>query len=47
MAVMHLPTNFSQIALSNLELLIFSEIQDGRRRHHGFLVYVNLAIPAC
>jgi len=26
---------------------IFSEIQDGGRRHLGFPVYVNLAIPAC
>ena len=25
----------------------FSEIQDGGRRHLGFSVYVNLAIPAC
>jgi len=26
---------------------IFSEIQDGGRRHLGFSVYVNLAILAC
>jgi len=26
---------------------IFSEIQDGCRRHLGFLICVNLAIPAC
>jgi len=26
---------------------IFSEIQDGGRRHLGFSVYVNLAVPAC
>ena len=38
---------FAQIALSNSELLTFSEIQDGDRRHLGFSVYVNLAIPAC
>ena len=25
----------------------FSKIKDGGRRHLGFLVYVNLAIPAC
>ena len=38
---------FVQIALSNSELLTFSEIQDGDRRHLEFSVYVNLAIPAC
>ena len=38
---------FAQIALSNSELLSFFEIQDGDRRHLGFSVYVNLAIPTC
>ena len=38
---------FAQIALSNLELLTFSDIQDDDRRHLGFSVYVNLTIPAC
>jgi len=32
-----------QIALSNLELSTFSEIQDGGLRHFGFLSDVNLA----
>ena len=35
------PPTFAQIALSNSELFTFSEIQDGDRRHLGFLVYVN------
>jgi len=33
-----------QVALSNLELLAFSEIQDDGCRHLGFSSYVNLAI---
>ena len=41
------PPNFAQIALSNSEVLTFSEIQDVDRRHLGFSVYVNLAILAC
>ena len=31
-----------KIALSNLELLTFSEIQDGGRHQIGFLSHVNL-----
>ena len=47
MAVIICPPTFAQIALSNSELLTFSDIQDGDRRHLGFSIYVNLAIPAC
>jgi len=36
------PPNFAQIALSNSELLTFSEIQDGRRHHLGFSSRVHL-----
>jgi len=43
MAVMHLPINFVQIALSNSELMTFSEIQNGGHRHIGFSSHVNLA----
>jgi len=42
MAVVHLPPNFAQIALSNSELLTFSEIQDGGRHHLGFSSRVHL-----
>ena len=39
MAVIHLPINFcANSSLSNSELLTFSEIQDGDRRHLGFSV---------
>ena len=31
-----------QVALSNLELLAFSEIQDDGRRHLGFTSHLNL-----
>ena len=37
------PPNFVRIALSNTELLTFSEIQNGGRRHLEFSSYVNLA----
>ena len=41
MAVMHLLTNFCANSSIQSELFTFSEIQDGDRRHLGFLVYVN------
>ena len=34
--------NFAQIALSNSELLTFSEIQDGGCHHLGFSSHINL-----
>jgi len=36
-----------KISLSSPKILTFSKIKDGGRRHLGFSVYVNLAIPAC
>ena len=49
MAVVHLPIKFGvDIYISSPELLqFFFEIKNGSRRHLGFSVYVNLAIPAC
>ena len=38
------PPNFAQIALSNSELLTFSEIQDGDRRHLGCFGYSSMLI---
>ena len=47
-AVVHLPIWFDPRYLYPVQSYWhFSEIQDGGRRHLGFLVYVNLAIPAC
>ena len=47
MAVVHLPIKFGvDICIQSGVIDIFFEIQDGGRRHLGFLVYVNLAIPA-
>jgi len=46
MAVMHLPIYFgADIYIQSGVIDIFFEIQGGGRRHLGFLVYVNLAIP--
>ena len=48
MAVMHLPVKFgAYIFIQSGVIHIFSEIQDGGRRHLGFSGYENLAIPAC
>ena len=48
MAVMHLHITFgADIFIQSGVIVIFSEIQDGGRRHLGFSVYVNLAISAC
>jgi len=48
MAVMHLPVKFgADIFIQSGVIDIFSEIQDGGRRHLGFLDYVNLAIRVC
>ena len=47
-AVMHLPVKFgADIFIQSGVIDIFSEIQDGGRRHHGFSDYVNLAIRVC
>ena len=47
-AVVHLPIYFDARYLYPVQSYWrFSEIQDGGRRHLGFLVYVNLGIPAC
>jgi len=47
-AVVHLPILYDARFLYPVQSYRhFSEIQDGGRRHYGFLVYVNLAIPAC
>ena len=48
MAVMHLPVKFgADIFIQSGVIDIFSEIQDGNRRHLGFSDYENLAIPTC
>jgi len=48
MAVMHLPVKFgADIFIQSGIIDIFSEIQDGGRRHLGFSDYVNLAIRVC
>ena len=48
MAVMHLPVKFgADVFIKSGVINIFSEIQDGGRRHLGFLGYENLAIPTC
>jgi len=48
MAVMHLPIKLGvDIFIQSRVTDIFSEIQDGGRRHLIFLGYVNLAILAC
>jgi len=48
MAVMHLPIKICCRYMYPVQSYWhFSEIQDGGRRHLGFSVYVNLAIPAC
>ena len=47
-AVMHLPVKFgADIFMQSGVIDIFSEIQDGGRRHLGFSDYVNLAIRVC
>ena len=48
MAVMHLHIKFgADIFIQSGVIDIFSKIQDGGRRHLGFLDYVNLAIRVC
>jgi len=48
MAVMHLHIKYgTDIFIQSGVIDIFSEIQDGGRRHLGFSDYVNLAIPTC
>jgi len=47
MAVVHLPIKFGVDIYIQSRVRHFSEIQNGGRRHLGFSVYVNLAIPAC
>ena len=48
MAVMHLHIKFgADISIQFGVIDIFSEIQDGGRRHLGFSDYVNLAIRVC
>jgi len=43
MAVMHLPVKFgADIFIQSGVIDIFSDIQDGSRRHLGFSDYVNL-----
>jgi len=46
MAVVHLPIKFGVDICIQSRVRHFSEIQDGDRRHLGFSVYMNLAIPA-
>ena len=47
-AAVHLPISFdAKYLYPDQSYSHFSEIQDGGRRHLGFSVYVNLAIPAC
>ena len=46
MVVMDLPIKFcAYIFIQSGVIDIFSEIQDGGNRHHGFSDYVHLAIP--
>ena len=48
MAVMHLHIKYgTDIFIQSGVIDIFSEIQDGGRRHLGFSDYVNLAIRVC
>jgi len=47
MAVMHLHIKFGADIYPVRSYCHFSEIQDGGRRHLGFLYYVTLTIPAC
>ena len=48
MAMMHLPVKFgADIFIQSGVIDIFTEIQDGGRRHLGFSDYVNLAIRVC
>ena len=48
MALMHLHIKFgADIFIQSGVIDIFSEIQDGGRRHLGFSDYVNLAIRVC
>jgi len=48
MAVMHLPVKLgADIFIQSGVIDIFSEIQDGGRRHLGFSDYVNFAIRVC
>jgi len=48
MAAMHLHIKYgTDIFIQSGVIDIFSEIQDGGRRHLGFSDYVNLAIPTC
>jgi len=48
MAVMHLAVKFgADIFIESGVIDIFSEIQDGGRRHLGLLYYVNMAIRVC
>jgi len=48
MTVMHLPLKFgADIFIQSGVIDIFSEMQDGARRHLGFSDYVNLAIRVC
>ena len=48
MAVVHLPVKFgADIFIQSGVIDIFSEIQDGGRRHLGFSGHENLAIPTC
>jgi len=48
MASTHIPVKYgADIFIQSRVIDIFSEIQDGGRRHLGFSCYVNLAIPAC
>jgi len=47
MAVVHLPSLMQDCFIQSKVIDIFPKFQDGRRRHLGFSVYVNLAIPAC
>jgi len=48
MAVVHIHIEFgADIFIQSRVIDIFSEIQDGGRRHLGFSDNVNLTIPAC
>jgi len=48
MAVMHLHIKYGTDILIQFGVIdIFSEIQDGGRRHLGFSDYMNLAIRVC
>jgi len=48
MTVVHLPIKFgADIFIQSGVIDIFSGIQEGFSRHHGFSGYVNLAILTC